>query len=145
MGKRGNKKEERKSLAGMVMRYPLSCLCIAAIWTLCFIDVPETPLDDVSFIDKWAHVLMYGGTCIVIWTEYLFKHSRISPWRLFLFAFLAPILMSGMIEILQAYCTGGRRSGDWLDFASNAIGVTLAAGVCILPALWRAKAGKENV
>ena len=145
MGKRSNKKEERKSLAGMIMRYPLSCLCIAAIWTLCFIDVPETPLDDVSFIDKWAHVLMYGGTCIVIWTEYLFKHSRISPWRLFLFAFLAPILMSGMIEILQAYCTGGRRSGDWLDFASNAIGVTLAACACILPALWRAKAGKENV
>ena len=145
MGKRGNKKEERKSLAGMVMRYPLSCLCIAAIWILCFIDVPETPLDDVSFIDKWAHVLMYGGTCIVIWTEYLFKHSRISPWRLFLFAFLAPILMSGMIEILQACCTEGRRSGDWLDFASNAIGVTLATCVCILPAWWRAKAGKENV
>lgn len=145
MGKRGNKKEERKSLAGMIMRYPLSCLCIAAIWILCFIDVPETPLDDVSFIDKWAHVLMYGGTCIVIWTEYLFKHRRISPWRLFLFAFLAPILMSGMIEILQACCTEGRRSGDWLDFASNAIGVTLATCVCILPAWWRAKAGKENV
>ena len=35
--------------------------------------------------------------------------------------------MSGLIEILQEYCTGGRRSGDWLDFAANSIGATLGA------------------
>lgn len=27
----------------------------------------------------------------------------------------------------QAYCTGGRRSGEWLDLAANATGVVLAA------------------
>lgn len=35
--------------------------------------------------------------------------------------------MSGVIEILQEYCTGGRRSGDWLDFAANSIGATVGA------------------
>ena len=51
---------------------------------------------------------------------------EISMSRLLLLAWLAPIMMSGLIEILQATCTGGRRSGEWLDFAANSIGVTLA-------------------
>jgi hypothetical protein len=33
--------------------------------------------------------------------------------------------MSGLLELLQAYCTGGHRNGDWLDFAANSIGVLL--------------------
>ena len=45
---------------------------------------------------------------------------------------LAPILMSGVIELLQAYCTGGRRSGEWADFAANATGATLALLIGIL-------------
>lgn len=106
--------------------HPFSCLCIAAIWVLCFCTVPETPLSDVSFIDKWAHILMYLGTCSVIWFEYLRSHSSLSLRALFTWAWLAPVLMSGLIELLQAYCTGGRRSGDWLDFAANSTGATLA-------------------
>lgn len=47
--------------------------------------------------------------------------------------------MSGLIEILQATCTGGRRSGDWLDFAANTVGVTLAAVIGILAARYRAR------
>ena len=35
--------------------------------------------------------------------------------------------MSGILELLQEYCTGGLRSGDWMDFAANIIGVILAA------------------
>lgn len=54
-------------------------------------------------------------------------------------AWLAPVMMSGLIEILQENCTGGRRSGDWLDFAANATGVTLAAVIGILLARSRAR------
>ena len=126
-------------------KYPVSLLLIAAIWVLCFIDVPETPLDDVSLIDKWTHVAMYGVTCGVIWLEYLLRHRRISPRRLFAFAFAAPIIMGGVIELLQAYCTGGRRSGEWLDFAADAAGVILAAGAGTLLAWRRTRAGKAYV
>lgn len=129
----------------MIKKYPISWLLIATIWVLCFIDVPETPLDNVSLIDKWVHIAMYGGTCSVIWLEYLFKHHRLSPRKLLVFAVIAPIVMSGVIELLQAYCTGGRRSGDWMDFAANSIGVILGAGVGILLTWWRAKAGKASV
>ena len=43
-----------------------------------------------------------------------------------------PIIMGGVIELLQEYCTGGHRSGDWLDFAADATGVTLAAVIGLL-------------
>lgn len=114
------------------MKYPLSCLCIALIWILCFCSMPETPLDNVSLIDKWVHITMYGGTCSVIWFEYLRGHASASRRKLFMWAWLAPVLMSGLIELLQAYCTGGRRSGDWLDFAANSIGCTVAIAVGLL-------------
>lgn len=106
--------------------YPLSWLCIAVIWVACFCTPPHTSLDDVPLIDKWTHILMYCGTCSVIWVEHLRRYrSSASPHHLFLWAWFAPVMMSGLIEILQAYCTGGRRSGDWLDFIANAFGATL--------------------
>lgn len=111
-----------------VRKYPLSLLCILTIWYLSFFTPPKTELDNVAFIDKWVHIAMYGGTCSIIWTEYLRSHrSIINKVKLCLLVWLAPIVMSGIIELLQEYCTNGRRSGDWLDLAANATGVTLAA------------------
>lgn len=123
----------------MIRKYPFSCLFLALIWILCFCTPPHTPLDNVAFIDKWTHIAMYGGTCSAIWIEYLRGHKDISKSRLFVWAWLAPVLMSGLIEILQATCTGGRRSGDWLDFAANTAGATLAAVIGILLVKWRAR------
>ena len=111
-----------------VKKYPLSICCIALIWILSLTPIfPETPFDDVAFIDKWTHLVMYGGTCSVIWIEYLRSHTRLDSKKLFLYAFLAPILMSGLLELLQEYCTAGHRNGDWFDFAANSLGVTLGA------------------
>lgn len=109
----------------LLSKYPFSCICIVLIWILCFCTPPHTPLDNVAFIDKWTHIVMYAGTCSVIWFEYLRRHKRACRLRLFVWAWLAPVLMSGLIELLQEYCTGGRRSGDWLDFAANTLGATL--------------------
>ena len=119
----------------IVKKYPFSCVCIALIWILSLTPFfPETPLDDVRFIDKWVHILMYGGTFTVLWIEYYFKHRSYDYEKLFFWAWLAPILMSGVLELLQEYCTFGHRSGDWLDFAANATGVTVAAviGITVL-------------
>lgn len=123
----------------LTSNYPISCLYMAFIWVLCFMDVPHTPLDNITLIDKWTHILMYAGTCATIWYEYLRRHDSIVRTRVFLLAWLAPLVMSGLIEILQEYCTGGRRSGDWLDFAANAIGVTLGNVIGILLAAYRAR------
>lgn len=123
----------------LARKYPLSCLFLTVIWILCFCYPPHTPLGNIAFIDKWTHIAMYAGTCTAIWIEYLRCHERTDWKRLFTWAWLAPVLMSGLIELLQAYCTGGRRSGDWLDFAANTAGATLAAAIGILLARWRAR------
>ncbi len=114
-----------KTFRHLLRCYPLTLVCLALIWFLClFGHMPKTPMDDVPFIDKWTHLVMYGGTTSVMWWEYLRCHSRLEFWKLFLFAFLGLILMSGCIELLQANCTT-TRSGDWLDFVANSLGVVL--------------------
>lgn len=88
--------------------------------------------ENVPFADKWTHMVMYGGFTIVIWAEYLRHHRQLNRLSLCLYAFIAPIVMSGIIELLQAYATT-YRSGEWLDLAANAVGVCLgtATGLCL--------------
>jgi len=119
----------------IIRKYPISCCLIALIWVLSLAPVfPKTPLDNVNFIDKWVHVVMYGGTFTVLWIEYTYKHLSYDYEKLFFWAWLMPIAMSGLLELLQEYCTAGHRSGEWLDFAANSTGVSLAAviGLAIL-------------
>ena len=119
-------------LLHFIKNYPFSCLCIAAIWVLCLMPVPELPLKNVRFIDKWTHFVMYGGTCAVIWWEYWRQHLRPDYEKLFFWAWLSPVVMSGVLELLQQYCTGGHRSGDWFDLLANAVGATIGAVIGIL-------------
>ena len=116
-----------KLASHFVRNYPISCVLIAVVWYLSlFFKAPETPLDNVLLIDKWVHLVMYGGTFGVLWIEYIRQHDRPDYKRLFFWAWLAPIVMSGIIELLQEYCTE-TRNGDWLDLTANALGVTLGA------------------
>lgn len=131
--------------------YPLSLLLTVIIWVLCFINVPETPLENITLMDKWTHIAMYLVLGIVIFWESNRKRKRAMPpvqkmkkTKVVLWTFVLPALMGGLIEILQANCTGGRRSGDWLDFAADSIGAALALAICMLPAKCRARGGKDS-
>ena len=126
-------------LAHFLKKYPLSLLCILVVWVLSLMPVPETPLKEIRYIDKWTHLVMYGGTCAVIWAEYLRSHKKPDKKKLVLLAWLAPALMGGLLEVLQATCTGGCRSGDWVDFVANALGATLTLGGGMLWVWWHAK------
>jgi VanZ family protein len=120
-------------------KYPRSIFVIAVILYLSFFTPPKTNLDEVTNIDKLVHILMYGAFCSQIWKEYLRSHRTLHRAKLTLWAVVAPILMGGLIELLQAYATT-TRSGDWLDFAANSLGVLLAVpfGLYVLrPILWR--------
>ena len=117
---------KRRNKKNLIARYPLSAALIVAIWVMCLTPwIPDTPLNDVSLIDKWTHLVMYGTLTAVIWWEYLRQHPQSESRRLLLLAFLAPVAMGGMVELAQAYCTAGHRSGDWLDFLANSLGVVL--------------------
>lgn len=119
-----------------IKKYKCSLICIILIWILCLMPVPEIEMvEDVPFFDKWTHIVMYLGTCSIIWAEYLVAHKEKRNWkRLTVGAIVLPVLMSGLLELIQEYGTGGLRSGDWMDLAANTLGVVLAAilGQCVL-------------
>ena len=120
-------------------KYPLSWFIFLVIVILSLMPIPETPLSDVRFIDKWTHVVMYFGQAITIWYEYLRQHGlRFSPRphglrrqevsrrTLGVIALAYPILLGGVLEVVQETCTHHMRSGDWLDFLADAVGALLA-------------------
>ncbi len=107
--------------------YPFSSFILCVILFLSLMPIPETELNDVPFIDKWTHVAMYGGFSLVLWFESLRqdKHSckNIASWCISTFM---PIVLSGILELLQEYATSCR-SGDWWDLLANTLGVVLAS------------------
>lgn len=129
-------------LVQKVRRYPFSTAVIVVVWVLSLMPVPETPLSDIQFIDKWTHIVMYGGVSLVVWVEWLWRHSKPRLSRLVIVGWLMPVMMGGLLELIQAYCTGGRRNGDWMDFAANTVGATLVLCVGTLWVLFRARGRK---
>ncbi|WP_282748415.1 VanZ family protein [Paraprevotella xylaniphila] len=121
-------------LTKWIRRHPISVILILVIWCLSLFTPPKTELANVRFIDKWAHLLMYGSLAFVLWMEdwRVRKASPSMPRALALY--IGPVAMSGLIELAQAYCTTDR-SGDWLDLAANAIGAL--AGIVLSGMLTR--------
>ena len=138
-----------QSLKFKVKKYPFSICCIALVWILSLTPIfPETPFDNVAFIDKWTHLVMYGGTALVFWWEYA-RHkpfachtqtfrsentqhlTPITPIRFSLFTFIFLTAMGGLLELIQAFCTT-TRSGEWFDFWADSLGALLGTGVGLL-------------
>lgn len=109
-----------------ILTYPFSILFAVFIWVICLIPIPETPLSDVRMIDKWTHIALYFIFSSVIGHEYFRANKKATPAQLVLPEWLLPVVMGGLVEIIQATCTNGVRSGEWLDFFADAIGSTLA-------------------
>lgn len=115
---------------------PLSITIALAIWVLCMIPIPETPLGNISMIDKWTHLLMYGTIVSVIMIEYGRRTETVNWVHLLIGGLALPILMSGAIELAQAYLTNGVRSGDWSDLAANTAGALIGSIIGIPLALF---------
>ena len=127
-------------LQHILTKYPFSCIIVIGTWILCFMTIPETPLSSVRFIDKWTHSLIYLVLGLSISFEYIRTTKYPSPKFIVVWVWLIPVLMGGLIEILQSNCTNGNRSGEWLDFFADAIGSTIALLIGILLVRYRAKA-----
>ena len=108
--------------------YPLTLTLSLLIWVVCLIPIPETPLDEISFIDKWTHFVMYGGlTIVLLWERQ--KNKKGNSAALSIPATLAlPIAQGILVEFAQAYLTTCR-SGDWFDAVCNTLGVFTGAAV----------------
>lgn len=121
-------------LTKWIRRHPISVILILVIWYLSLFTPPKTELANVRFIDKWAHLLMYGSLAFVLWMEDWRARKAFPSMPRTLALYIGPVAMSGLIELAQAYCTTDR-SGDWLDLAANAIGAL--AGIVLSGMLTR--------
>ena len=138
----------------ILRQYPLTILLALAIWVVCLIPVPETPLNEISFIDKWTHFVMYAMLTLVLLYEYS-RASRSSSAKAegttskaddmsakaegtaagnkksnssSAWLLLLPISQGCLVELAQAYLTTCR-SGDWFDALCNTLGVLIGAGI----------------
>lgn len=140
-------------MQGFLKKYPLSCLTLLAVLYLSFFTPPEIPeLEDIRLIDKWTHMVMYGGLTLMILYEHFKQHGmkgmKVSTikteslnWRLCrIIAFWFPFILGGIIEILQEYCTNHRRSGDYLDWIADGLGSLL---IFVIICLWVNKSAKK--
>lgn len=126
----------------IIRQQPLSFILLTIIWTACMVPVPETPLSNATFIDKWAHAVMFGLLASIIMWEYTHKNS-VKTKPLLLRGMVIPIIMGGFVELAQAYLTNGTRSGDWFDFLADSIGVLTACAIGIPLALFRTTHDKD--
>ena len=86
-------KKQLKIVTLKAGRYPLSTLCIVLVWILSLIPFPETPFDTIELADKWTHFLMYGGTSLIMWTEYWHRPESRASRR-------CVLLCSGIVAVL---------------------------------------------
>lgn len=115
-----------------IRRYPFTLLLALAIVLLSLLPIPDLKVDvHVPLADKWTHMVMYGVLTLAIWFDYKRSHRKNDARRLLIFAFIAPIVMGGVLELMQAYLTTCR-SGEWLDFVANTIGVCCGTALGLL-------------
>lgn len=114
-----------ENILQFLRKHALSVFFAVFIWIICLIPIPETPLNDVTLIDKWTHISVYLLLCILLWIEVRRDFPILRKWRYALYTTALTLAMGGLIELVQAYCTGGNRSGDWLDFIADGVGILL--------------------
>lgn len=133
----------------IIKEYILSTLVTVAIVVLSTIPIPENPpLADVPLIDKWVHMVMYGGLVFVMWIDHVVRNKRKFTWAARIIMLLYAIALGGAMELVQAYLTTCR-SGDWIDFEADAVGALLGQLLCVglnmkLKGKWKEKTSDRN-
>lgn len=115
-----------------IMRWICTVVVSVVIIILSTIPVPDVPeLDNVPFFDKWVHFVMYGGLAMAVWFDRTVICKRRMNHSIWTFLFVYPMVLGGLMELVQAYLTTCR-SGDWLDFFADAFGALIGLLLCLL-------------
>jgi VanZ family protein len=119
---------------------------LAIAWTLlifilCFLPGQDFPDIDIPFVDKWAHLVLFG--------VFSFLWLCASPTRdiTFLFAlFIITAFVGWLVEYIQGHFVPGRSQDDMdtlADSVGGLIGILLFAFLFNISEKNRLKAGKK--
>jgi len=112
-----------------IKKYPISLLIIAVVIYLSFFNPPSgTILSKIPHFDKIVHFGIYFVMSGVLWLEFLrnYRGNKKPMYHAWIGGFLSPVILSGIIELIQEYCME-YRGGDWFDIAANVTGALLAS------------------
>ena len=98
-------------------------VCIGILYVSLVRD-PGISLPTFVGADKWVHGLMYAVLgAIACWDSI---RMELKGWRLGLIAIVLPIVYGGVIEVIQEQWFAPR-SGEWMDWGADCIGVIMGA------------------
>ena len=116
----------------IIKKYWLSATIILIIFVLSLMSREELPQQPVINFDKIVHTIMYGGlSCVIFFDGTNRFRLTLSKNKIFYSVLIFPIVLGGVIELLQENFTE-TRSGDWFDFLFNAIGSILACAIALI-------------
>lgn len=126
-------------------RHTFTLIVTIVIIVLSTIPIPEkTPLEEIPFIDKWVHFVMYGGMSLAMWTDlYFIRKERKLSSKFNVFATVYPPLLGGLMEIVQEYLTTCR-NGDFIDFIADWFGAILGNIIGLIIFLYLARHAKTQ-
>ncbi len=98
---------------------------VAVLWTLlifigCFTPGKELPKIDAPFIDKWVHLLLFGGFSFL----WLCSRPLLRPIWLFTMLIIS-IALGASIELLQGALPSLGRACEFLDAVADSLGALL--------------------
>mgnify|MGYP003409265403 CR=1 FL=1 len=108
-----------------VIGYWKSIVVLSAIGYISLLREPSIALPSVPGIDKWIHGVMY-----LILTLTLLWDSQQRP-NLWWIAGVFSAIFGGFIEVLQELFFYPR-TGDWMDWLADCIGVIIAIAVWLI-------------
>ena len=90
---------------------------------------PSISLPSIAGADKWVHGLMYAILGIAICWDSIGLKMR--GGLLWLIALVVPMVYGGIIEIVQELWFAPR-SGEWMDWLADCIGVIVGVGLMMI-------------
>jgi VanZ family protein len=115
-----------------VIGYWKSILVLSAIAYLSLLREPSISLPYVIGMDKWIHAIMY-----LVLTLTLLWDSQQRP-KLWWIVGVFSAIFGGFIEVLQEQFFYPR-TGDWMDWLADCIGVIVAIIVWLIGVKWYEK------
>jgi len=109
--------------------YKKQARSLAILWTLlifigCFTPGKDIPKVEVPFIDKWVHLVMFGGFTI-LWL----CSKPVRTFSGYLKMFLIAVALGSFIELMQGLLSFLGRSMEFMDAIADSIGGLSGIGV----------------
>jgi VanZ family protein len=105
--------------------YKKQARSLAILWTLlifigCFTPGKELPKVDVPFIDKWVHLVLFGGfTLFWLCANPSLQYRNLARW------FLIATALGSAIELLQGLLAFLGRTMEFMDAVADSVGAIL--------------------